>query len=118
MQFALGSDAGLKGLPGQLISGDSGWLTAIEINYNVWQKNENTIQLAPFFGIGGVDTDGGGIDLNDEIGSTGLLIRFITGQHWSTEVGYAYQFWADNNEGPWEDWLLDGGLYTKIRYRF
>jgi len=118
MQFALGSDAGLKGLPGQLISGDSGWLTAIEINYNVWQKNENTIQLSPFFGIGGVDTDGGGIELNDEIGSTGLLIRFIAGQHWSTEVGYAYQFWADNNEGPWEDWLLDGGLYTKIRYRF
>jgi hemolysin activation/secretion protein len=27
MQFTLGSDVGLRGLPGQLISGDSGWLS-------------------------------------------------------------------------------------------
>ena len=118
MQFALGADSGLKGLPGQLISGDSGWLTAIEINYNIWQKNAKAIQISPFFGIGGVYTDAGGSELNDEVGSTGLLIRFLAGQHWSTEVGYAYQFLADNNDGPWEDWLLDSGLYTKIRYRF
>jgi hypothetical protein len=52
------------------------------------------------------------------VGSTGLLLRWLTGQHWAFEVGYVHQFSTDNNPGTWNDWLLDDGLYLKAQFRF
>lgn len=40
MQFTLGSDVGLRGLPGQLISGDNGWLGTGEVVWTFWQKKK------------------------------------------------------------------------------
>ncbi|MFM7548787.1 MAG: ShlB/FhaC/HecB family hemolysin secretion/activation protein, partial [Cyanobacteriota bacterium] len=45
MQFSLGSDVGLRGLPGQLISGDSGWLATTEASWTVWRNPGNALQL-------------------------------------------------------------------------
>ncbi|MFM8605024.1 MAG: ShlB/FhaC/HecB family hemolysin secretion/activation protein, partial [Cyanobium sp.] len=38
MQFSLGSDVGIRGLPGQLISGDNGWLGTAEVVWTAWQN--------------------------------------------------------------------------------
>jgi hemolysin activation/secretion protein len=118
MQFSLGSDVGLRGLPGQLISGDSGWLAVTEASWTFWQNNTNALQLVPFVGAGGVRTEIDNLSFSDTVGSTGLLLRWLTGQHWAFELGYVHQFATNDNPGAWNDWLLDDGLYVKAQFRF
>ena len=118
MGFSLGSDVGLRGLPGTLISGDNGWLSTGELNWTFWQQRENSLQLVPFIGVGGIQTDRGSVSFDDTIGSGGILVRWLHGRHWSVELGWSDQFHADNNRGFWNDWLLGSGAYGKVRYRF
>ena len=41
MSFSLGGSSGLKGLPGSLTSGDSGWQQTIETVITTYQKGKN-----------------------------------------------------------------------------
>ena len=118
MGFSLGSDVGLKGLPGTLISGDTGWLSTAELNWSFLQKGHNTLQLVPFFGMGGVQTTRSTVSFNDTIGTGGILLRWLHGRHWSAELGWTDQFHDNDNTGVWNDWLLGSGAYGKLRYRF
>ena len=118
MQFTLGSDVGLRGLPGQLISGDSGWLGTGEFVWTAWQKGNQALQLVPFFGAGGISTRIGAVSLADTVGSGGLLARWLAGRHWAVELGYVEQFEIGDNPGVWTDWWLGQGLYGKLQYRF
>ena len=118
MGFGLGSDVGLRGLPGTLISGDNGWLSKAELNWTFWQNSTNALQFVPFMGIGGIQTTRDSVTLDDTIGTGGLLLRWLRGQHWSVEVGWVDQFNANDNVGIWNDWLLGSGAYGKVRYRF
>ena len=118
MGFGLGSDVGLRGLPGTLISGDNGWLSTGELNWTFWQNSKNALQLVPFMGIGGIQTTRDSVTLDDTIGTGGLLLRWLRGQHWSVEVGWVDQFNANDNVGIWNDWLIGSGAYGKVRYRF
>lgn len=99
MGFSLGSDVGLKGLPGTLISGDTGWLSSAELNWAFWQQQNNTLQLVPFFGIGGIQTTRDTVSFNDTIGSGGILLRWLHGRHWSLELGWTEQFNDNDNIG-------------------
>jgi hemolysin activation/secretion protein len=117
MQFSLGSDVGLRGLPGQLISGDSGWLAVTEASWTFWQNKTNALQLVPFVGAGGVRTEIGNRSFSDTVGSTGLLLRWLAGQTWAFELGYVHQFSSNDNPGVWNDWLLDDGVYIKAQFR-
>ena len=118
MGFSLGSDVGLKGLPGTLISGDNGWLSTAEFNWSFLQKGHNTLQLVPFFGMGGVQTTRSSVSFDDTIGTGGILLRWLHGRHWSAELGWTDQFHDNNNFGVWNDWLLGSGAYGKLRYHF
>lgn len=118
MQFTVGSDAGLRGLPGQLISGDSGWLGTAETSWTFWQNNANALQLVPFIGMGGVQTTLNGVTLSDTVGSGGLLARWLVGDVWQLELGWVQQFETGNNVGAWTDWALGKGLYAQVIYRF
>ena len=118
MGFSLGSDVGLKGLPGTLVSGDNGWLGTAELNWSFWQKNNNTFQLVPFFGMGGIQTSRSSVSFDDTIGTGGILLRWLHGRHWSAELGWTDQFHDNNNTGVWNEWLLGSGAYGKLRYRF
>ena len=118
MGFNLGSDVGLRGLPGSLVSGDTGWLNTAELNWTFWQQGTNALQLVPFFGVGGVETKRADVSFGDTIGAGGVLLRWLHGKHWSVELGWVDQFHAANNAGIWNDWLLGSGVYSKVRYRF
>lgn len=119
MRFSLGSDVGIRGLPGQLISGDSGWLGVLEGAWSFWRNRTNTLQLVPFVGGGGVRTALADVDFTDSVGSAGLLLRWLAGQNWAVELGYAHTFQSEDNGGVWQDtWLLGSGLYAKVQYRF
>jgi len=118
MQFTLGSDVGLRGLPGQLISGDNGWLAVSEAAWSFWQSRSNTLQLVPFIGAGGISTTLNDVTFSDTVGSGGVLVRWLTGRNWSFELGWVHQFNITNNPGPWNDWALDEGLYAKAQFRF
>lgn len=118
MQFSLGSDVGLRGLPGQLVSGDSGWLAVTELAWTMWQNRTHALQLVPFIGAGGVRTEVNGSRFSETLGSGGLLLRWLAGDNWAFELGWAHQFGSDNLNGPWNDWVLDDGLYAKIQFRF
>ena len=118
MGFALGSDVGLRGLPGTLISGDNGWLSTGELNWTFWQNSDHALQLVPFIGMGGIQTTRESVTLDDTIGTGGLLLRWLQGKHWSVEVGWVDQFNANDNKGIWNDWLLGNGAYGKVRFRF
>ncbi len=118
MGFSLGSDTGLRGLPGSLISGDDGWLANTEFSWTFWQKDQNALQLVPFLGIGGISTRRDDITISDTIGSGGMLLRWLNGQHWNVELGWIDQFNAENNIGVWNDWILGSGLYGKVSFRF
>ncbi len=118
MQFTLGSDVGLRGLPGQLISGDSGWLAVAEAAWTLWQDRSNALQLVPFFGAGGVRSSVRGGVFSDTVGAGGLLVRWLAGNHWAMELGWTKPFSTGDNPGAWNGWLLGQGLYTRINYRF
>jgi hemolysin activation/secretion protein len=118
MQFSLGSDVGLRGLPGQLISGDNGLLGSVETVWTFWRNRQHALQLVPFIGAGRVSTSIDGLRLSDDIGSGGALVRWLAGENWSTELGWVKPFANSNNVGPWQDWLLGQGVYVRLGYRF
>jgi hemolysin activation/secretion protein len=117
MGFALGSDVGLKGLPGSFISGDNGYLWTAEFAYTIWRNSKQAVQLVPFLGYGGVSSVRSGSWISDTVGSGGAYARWLAGRHWVFELGWITPI----EEGPrvfWNNWLLSDGVYTKIQYRF
>jgi len=126
MGFSIGSDTGIRGLPGQTISGDSGYLGAAEIVWTFWSRGDQSVQLVPFIGYGGITSNrflGGSTSPftnTNGIGAGGLMARFLAGQ-WQVEVGWVSQIdhldqldnaiWGNN-------YLIGNGLYTNIKYRF
>ena len=65
--------------------------------------------------MGSISTRRDDITISDTIGSGGMLLRWLKGQHWSVELGWIDQFNADNNTQIWDDWLVSNGLYSKVR---
>jgi hemolysin activation/secretion protein len=117
MGFALGSDVGLKGLPGSFISGDNGYLWTTELAYTVWRNSQQAVQLVPFAGYGGISYQRSGRWTRDTVGSGGALVRWLAGRHWTLELGWITPI----DEGPrvyWNNWLLGSGVYSKIQFRF
>ncbi|KZR70970.1 hypothetical protein PMIT1318_02112 [Prochlorococcus marinus str. MIT 1318] len=117
MGFGIGSDVGLIGLPGSLISGDSGWMGRGEVVFTAWQKGNQAFQIVPFFGMGGVRTEFSDLVITDTVGSGGLLGRYINGA-WLMELGWADSFETNDNIGIWQDWIIGNGLYARLQYRF
>jgi hemolysin activation/secretion protein len=117
MGFSLGSDAGLRGLPGQVISGDSGLLGSVELSGLVWSGKRQSLQLVPFLGAGKVWTELPGATLSDAIGSGGVLLRWNPGPSGALELGWVKQFQTDTR-AYWDQWILGSGLYGKMTYRF
>jgi hemolysin activation/secretion protein len=118
MRFTLGSDTGLRGLPGQLISGDDGWLGSGELVWTFWNDQRNALQLVPFIGVGWVRTEFPDLSFSDTIGAGGMFVRWLGGRNWEVDLGWVGQFSDDDNLGGWKDWLLDDGLYAKLSFRF
>lgn len=117
MGFSLGSDNGLRGLPGQVISGDSGLLGSGELSWAFWRQGGNELQLVPFLGAGWVHTTlPYGIE-TASVGAGGLVLRWRSGSRWQLELGWASQF-GDGLVRAVPNWLLDNGLTTKVSYRF
>jgi len=127
MGFSLGSDTGLRGLPGQTISGDSGYLSTAEIAWTFWSKGKQSVQLVPFIGYGGVTSNryvqgvAGPIVYNNGIGAGGLMARFLAGKHWQVEIGWVGQIdhFDQLDNAIWgNDYLIGKGLYINVKYRF
>jgi hypothetical protein len=74
--------------------------------------------LVPFIGIGGVSTSLQDASFNDTVGAGGVLMRWLAGDNWATELGWVQQFQTNDNLGTWTDWNLAKGLYAKLQYRF
>ena len=117
MGFNLGSDTGLKGLPGSYISGDSGYLWTTELSWTFWTNQKMALQLVPFIGSGGVSTQRLDAHFSDTVGSAGVLMRWLASRQWNLELGWIAPF-ATEERPYWEDWLLGSGVYTKLQYRF
>ena len=118
MGFSLGSDTGLRGLPGSLMSGDTGWLGTTELNWTFWRNRNQALQLVPFIGVGGIESTRHNVTVNDTVGSGGVIARWIAGKQWQIELGWSDQFEADDNSGFWNNWLLGSGIYSNIKFRF
>ena len=117
MGFTLGSDTGLKGLPGTYISGDSGYLWTTELTWTFWTNRKMALQLSPFLGAGRVTSQRSQGNFSDTVGSGGVLLRWLANRNWNLELGWISPFEVE--ERPyWEDWLLGSGVYTKLQYRF
>jgi hemolysin activation/secretion protein len=117
MGISLGSDNGLRGLPGQVISGDSGLLGEAELSWSAWQRGLAEIQLVPFLGAGRVSTSLQGGTFSGDLGAGGVLVRWLQGQHWLMELGWVNQF-GGSTANLLQGWLLNNGLYSRISYRF
>lgn len=117
MGFSLGSDSGLRGLPGQVVSGDSGLLGSLEVAYLLWRGNRDALQLVPFLGAGKVWTEIPGATLTDTTGAGGLLLRWNHGRHGELELGWAHQF-QSSSQAFWDNWILGSGVYTRLVFRF
>jgi hemolysin activation/secretion protein len=117
MGFSLGSDNGLRGLPGQVVSGDSGVLASGELSWAVWSRGQQELQLVPFLGAGRVRTTLRGVSESGSLGAGGVLLRWIQGRHWLLELGWATQF-GDGLQATETNWLIDNGVYSKLSYRF
>jgi hemolysin activation/secretion protein len=117
MGFTIGSDNGLRGLPGQLVSGDSGYLGSLELAYTLWSKAQQSLQLAPFIGAGGVQSYRDSLSFSDTAGAGGVLLRWLQTERWSMELGWVSPFLTEN-QPLWNDWLLSKGLYSQLKLRF
>ncbi|QNJ15356.1 polypeptide-transport-associated protein/ ShlB-type [Synechococcus sp. A18-46.1] len=117
MGFSLGSNTGLRGLPGTVISGDNGWLGTAEVVITPLRKDLQAIQLIPFVGYGGYASTRFNTTFRDDIGSAGLIARYINAG-WQLELGWVTTFLDQDNPGLWNDWVLGHGLHTKVRYSF
>ena len=115
MTFVLGSDVGLRGLPGTVISGESGLLGTGELVWTAWTQGDQSLQLVPFIGMGGVWNDSGRI--KNTLGSGGLMGRYRHGG-FELELGWVDAFNSDDDSEDWNQWILGNGLYTKVRYSF
>ncbi len=117
MGFALGSDTGLKGLPGTFISGDNGYLWTTELVYTLWRNSRQAVQLVPFLGYGGISLQRNGGWFSDTVGSGGAYVRWLAGRHWNLELGWITPI-DEGTRVYWNNWLLGSGVYSKIQYRF
>jgi hemolysin activation/secretion protein len=117
MGFSLGSDTGLRGLPGQVISGDSGVLGSLELARLLWSGRRQTLQIVPFLGAGTVWTELPGASLSDSIGAGGLLLRWSREGRGVVELGWVRSFQSETRPF-WDEWILGSGFYTKMTYRF
>lgn len=117
MGFSLGSDNGLRGLPGQVLSGDSGILGSLELSWSLWRRPGQEIQLVPFIGAGNVWTNLSDAVISDTIGAGGVLLRWLPGRHTTVELGWVEQF-QSGSPAYWSDWLLGSGVYSRVSYRF
>ena len=117
MGFSLGSDSGLKGLPGQLVSGDSGYLGSLEAAYTLWKGQSNQLQLVPFLGAGEIRSVRRSLEFEDAAGAGGVVARWLQGKTWNLELGWVSPF-ETGERGVWDDWFLSQGLYTKLEWRF
>jgi len=117
MGISLGSDNGLRGLPGQVVSGDSGILGSLDLAWSIWRGRQDVLQLVPFIGAGTVWTQVPEATLTDTVGAAGLLLRWTHGQHGLLEVGWVRQFQTESR-AFWDEWILGNGVYTRVVYRF
>jgi hemolysin activation/secretion protein len=117
MGFSLGSDTGLKGLPGSYVSGDSGYVWATELTWTFWTNRKMALQLIPFIGSGAVESQRDSGYFSDTVGSAGVLMRWLANSNWNLELGWISPF-ATEERPYWENWLLGSGVYTKLQYRF
>lgn len=117
MGFSLGSDNGLRGLPGQVVSGDSGALASGELSWLFWRGGEQQLRLVPFLGAGWVRSSARGVSWSGSLGAGGVVVRWLRGRQWSLELGWASQF-GDALPADASHLLIDSGLYTKLSYRF
>jgi hemolysin activation/secretion protein len=117
MGFSLGSDNGLRGLPGQVVSGDSGLLGALDLAWLLWRGPQDALQLVPFIGAGGVWTQVPGAILQESVGAGGVVLRWTRGRHGALELGWVRQV-AGKEPAFLDQWILGSGLYTKLVYRF
>ena len=118
MGFGVGSDNGLRGLPGTLISGDNGWISNLELEWSFLKLKNNQFKLVPFGGAGGITTTRLGETFSDTIGSYGMLLRWQHKNQLVVDLGWASQFNTDNNEGLWTDWIIGDGIYSKVTFQF
>ncbi|MEB3156156.1 MAG: ShlB/FhaC/HecB family hemolysin secretion/activation protein [Cyanobacteriota bacterium] len=117
MGFSLGSDNGLRGLPSQVISGDSGLLGSGELSWAFWRQGGRELQMVPFLGAGWVSTARSlGVE-SGSVGAGGLLLRWLNGPRWQLELGWTSQF-GDPVVSAVPNWLLDNGVTTRVSYRF
>ena len=117
MGFSLGSDTGLKGLPGILVSGDNGYLWTTEMTWTFWSNQTQALQLVPFVGSGGINFWRNATYTSDTVGSAGAYVRWLIGHHWNLELGWVSPF--DTEERLyWGNWTLSSGVYSKVQYRF
>ena len=117
MGFSLGSDSGLKGLPGQLVSGDNGYLGSLEAAYTLWKGQQNRLQLVPFLGAGEIRSVRRSLEFEDSAGAGGVVARWLQGRTWNLELGWVSPF-ETGDRGVWDDWFLSQGVYTKLELRF
>ena len=117
MGFSLGSDVGIRGLPGSVVSGDSGWLGTAELVWTVWEQDRQRFEIIPFIGAGGVRTNIDDVLFSDTLGAGGLIGRFRSGR-WVLELGWVDSFDTDDAPGIWNNWVLGNGLYSQVRYSF
>jgi hemolysin activation/secretion protein len=117
MGFSLGSDSGIRGLPGQLISGDSGLLGNLEFAYSIWKGKTNRLQLVPFIGAGQIQSNRDSFYFFDTAGAGGVLARWWQGNRWSLELGWVAPFQTEE-QSLWKNWMLSNGLYSQLKLRF
>lgn len=117
MGFSLGSDNGLRGLPGQVVSGDSGLLGTIDLAWLLWRGSRDALQLVPFIGNGQVWTELPGATISNSAGAGGVLLRWTRGRHGELELGWVRQF-QSGSRAYWDQWILGNGFYSKLVYRF
>ena len=118
MKFSLGSNMGFKGLPDQIVNGDSGWAAIGESKIEIGGTERAAIFLQPYIGYGYVSSSFGALMDEDYIGAFGVFGSVETESGFGLELGYIKSILEEDSRVGWGKWVLSNGLYGRLKYRF
>ena len=117
MGISLGSDSGLRGLPGSISSGDSGWMGLMEVPIEAWTEKEQSLAFIPYYGLGSVNSTLNNNLTKDSLGALGVIGRYKK-LPFTIELGWVKALDIETNSTSWDKWMLSNGVYTQFKYQF
>lgn len=118
MEFEIGADTGILGVPAIAAASDNGILSLNKINFKLFEWGKKSLLLSPYLGYGLVVSAPNPFgSVREAILSTGLLLT-LSSPSWIVETGWVVNPVGRAHAERSQLSFLGQGAYLKLGYRF